>query len=210
MNHKYSFLKIILIVFTVVFSWIGTSSIGKTLACFNDTENSTNNVYSAGFLDFSLSTPTDNFVNLTPKEENYLAKREVQIVQNGSLGFWYKVKTQNISGECNGLNLNLFLENGAQFSQSISSFETSFFIEFGSQTDDLVFKISSQGSISSNKTCNFDLVFEAWQGPVSNSGFSDIETLSNSVEIVPASPSAGAGDIVINEFLPNPLGDDWT
>jgi len=108
------------------------------------------------------------------------------------LNFWYKVKTQNISGDCNGLDLNLFLEDGTQIKNSLSSFETSF-IEFSSQTDNLVFKISSQNPISSSKTCNFDLKFEGWQDSFPNSGFSDTETISNSVQIVPAPPPPPSG-----------------
>jgi len=58
---------------------------------FYDTETGSTNL-SAGVLDFSLETPTDDFVNLTPKEENWIAKREVQIINNGTLNFFYKIK----------------------------------------------------------------------------------------------------------------------
>ena len=60
-------------------NWTGLLAIGQTLASFNDTENSVENVLAVGTLNFSLSTTTDDFVNLTPEEENYLAKREVKM-----------------------------------------------------------------------------------------------------------------------------------
>ena len=130
-NSIYKILSFLLI---ISLNWTGLSAIGTTFAYFNDTETSLGNILQAGTLDFSLSSSTSDFVNLTPTKENYLAKRDVQIIQNGSLNFWYKVKTQNLSGDCNDLDLNLFLENGTQISQPLLSFETSF-VEFSSQTD---------------------------------------------------------------------------
>jgi len=204
---KQSLIKIISLLLIIGLNWTGLSAIGQTLAGFSDIEISTGNVYSAGFLDFFLATSTDDFVNLTPEEENYLAKREVQIVQNGSLGFWYKVKASPIpqptSQNCNKFTLTLFLENGFSITQNLSSFETNP-IQFSDLTNDLVFKIGLAEEISGTKKCKFNLEFEAWQDSSMASGFFDKEAISNYVETKKEPSSQPQADIVINEFLPNP------
>ncbi len=184
------------------FATLGDSPTGS----FYDTETGSANL-SAGVLDFSLAPATDDFVNLTPGEENYLAKREVQIINNGSLNFFYKVKAipdpQQTSQNCNQFTLTLFLENGTPISQNLFSFETGP-IQFSDLTDDLVFKIGLTGEISGTKKCTFNLEFEAWQDASMTSGFFDTEILSNYVETKEESSSQPQADIVINEFLPNP------
>ena len=158
-------------------------------------------------MDFSLETPTDDFVNLTPKEENWIAKREVQIINNGTLNFFYKIKAipdpQQTSKNCDKFTLTLFLEDGTPISQNLFSFETGP-IQFSDLTDDLVFKIGLADTIHGEKKCTFDLEFEAWQDSLMTSGFFDKETISNYVETKKESSPQPQSDIVINEFLPDP------
>ena len=55
-----SFRKIILLLLIIGLNWSGISAIGETFAFFSDAENSTNNIFQAGTLGFSLAA-NDNF-----------------------------------------------------------------------------------------------------------------------------------------------------
>jgi len=60
-----SITKILAISLIVGLSWFGLSAMGETLAYYNDTENSTENTFSAGTLDFSLNDANfDRFIGL--------------------------------------------------------------------------------------------------------------------------------------------------
>jgi hypothetical protein len=178
---------------------------------FYDEEKSSENSFSSGVLDFSLTSSVQDFESLTPGQENWLAKREIQIINNGNLGFWYKIRAvpdpQETSQNCDKFTLALFLEDGSQIVQNLPLFETGP-IQFSNLTDDLIFKIGLAEEISGKKKCRFKLEFQGWQDPTMSSGFFDKEEISNYIEIKREQESQAQQAIVINEFLPNPLGDE--
>lgn len=198
MNHKYSFLKIILIIFTVVFSWIEISSIGQTLACFNDIENSTNNTYSAGFLDFSLTnTNIEKFIGVTLGEDIKFSSMITKTI--GSLDIQYKVYAEKISGDdefCKALQLEVS-HSAISYNGNLLSFNTPPTTKLGTW----VFKIKLPHTTTNfppGAKCNVDLVFQGWRDDVadfSQSGFTDEERIHLRLT---------SRMIVLNEFLPNP------
>ena len=169
-------LKIIMIAIIIALGCLGILTIGKTVAYFNDDETSSENIYSAGTLDFSLDSSGDD------------ASRDVNIINNGTLGFQYRVKTDNISGKlCNYLNLSADLEGTSVYIGPLSSFDYEAG-EFSDLTDNWHFTTSLDSNdpdLDSNdpdlqdKTCSFDLVFDAVQ--IDGTGFSDQEIISNSI-----------------------------
>lgn len=57
-----STMKITSLILIISLNWLGISAIGGTTAYFIDSEVSQGNTFTSGTLDFSLSSPTDNFV----------------------------------------------------------------------------------------------------------------------------------------------------
>jgi predicted ribosomally synthesized peptide with SipW-like signal peptide len=201
-----SLIKIVSLLLIIGLNWTGLLAVGNTFAYYNDTETSSENSYSAGTLDFQLS-PQSDFYNLTLGEENQIAKREIEIQNQGTLGFWYKITTTSFSKKCQKLNLTLILEDGTEITQPLKDFQTGP-IQFSDLTDDLEFVVSPAKNISGKKTCDFTLQFEAWQDETFGVGFWDIEEIPNTVTIEREKNKKAKDDIVINEFLPNPSGDD--
>jgi len=81
--------------------------------------------------------------------------------------------------------------------------------EISRKTDNWKFVAYSSGKKSLPQSCKFEIVFDAWQSNFSTSsgGFSDQEKIKSKItkhysEIAPEM------NIVINEFLPNPVGRD--
>jgi len=164
-----SVIKIISLLLIIGLNWTGLSAVWETFAYFNDDETSSENIYSAGTLDFSLDSSGDD------------ASRDVNIINNGTLGFQYRVKTDNISGKlCNYLNLSADLEGTSVYIEPLSGFDYEAG-EFSDLTDNWHFatSLSGDGLDLQNKTCNFDLVFDAVQ--IDGIGFSDQEIISNNI-----------------------------
>src|SRR4030042_6384390 len=169
---------------------------------FFDSEKSEGNTISTGTLDFSLESASDFSGSVTPSQS---AEREVEVKNDGSLGFQYKIKSGNFSGDlCDYLKLKVKLDGGSElYSEKLKTF--AYKIGTFSAPDKLKFTAELDGSDSGleGKTCNFDLVFDGWQDNITNfgdGGFSDVETIHNSI--------VSAGKVVLNEILPDPSGTD--
>jgi len=175
LSFKNTFLLLI-----IGLSWLGLSAVGETRASFVDTETSSGNTFTAATLDFSLSSPGNFSSSVTPTQSS---SRNISVVNNGSLGFQYTVQASNFSGDsalCNALNLDANVDGGvSEYNGVLNSFSTGSIV-FG-LPEDWVFTVSLTSNDSSlqNKTCNFDFVFNG--GQIGSSGFSDQETISNSV-----------------------------
>ncbi|MDO8668421.1 MAG: LamG-like jellyroll fold domain-containing protein [bacterium] len=182
----------------IMLNWFGLSAVGRTFAYFNDTETAGQNVYTAGFLNMVI-TPTGDFSpRLTPTQNS---SREITVAKPGGLDFQYKAKISNLSGNssfCNNLNLKATLNSGTLYDGSLAGFNIATTTDLGA----INFTASSNAH-GFNQTCNFNMVFTAWQVNLDNEnlGFSDEETISNSLV-------GGQDDVVLNEFLPHPIGGD--
>jgi len=209
--NKFQFISILLLILGL--NWAGLLAIGQTLASFNDTEISFGNMLTASSLDFQLDSPQD-FFPPSPGESNKLV-REIKIINQGNLNFKYQIRIGDYSGKlCENLKLSANL-NGGEVECSTSSL-TGFScgpFEISNDIENWQFVASFSGEKSKEKflpqSCRFSLIFEGWQSdfPAFSGGFSDQEEIKNKItkhysEVLPE-PS-----IVINEFLPNPVGPD--
>jgi len=171
-------LKALMILLLIGLNWAGFSAVGRTLAYYNDTENSGDNYYQADSLDFSLSSTSDFSPKVTPA---YNSTRQISVQNEGDLDFSYSVKVDNFSGDlCDYLNIKDDLNNSFQSLESFVSATTTF-----SAKNSWLFtvKLTSNDRNLQNKTCVFDFVFSGWQTNFSDSsnGFTDIERIANTV-----------------------------
>lgn len=195
-------------------NWAGLSAVGRTLASFNDTESSEGNTYTAGSLDFSLSSPSD-FFPPTAGGSNQL-RRDISVLQEGSLIFEYRIRVGDVGGGsfCEQLNLSANLDDGDDElecpTSSLAAFSCDPF-EFSGTEDNWQFVASLPEGVPGEffpESCEFNLTFEAWQTNLPfSSGFSDEEEIENKITKYYSS-ALSVPDIVINEFLPDPMGDD--
>jgi len=166
---------------------------------FDDTENSSQNSFTAGTLDFSLSPASLGNVDLNAYEY-------FDLLKDGSLDFEYSLEAQ-VSGDldfCNDLNLLIYENNILKYNNKLENLSVAKIIT-GAQ-DEWKFILDDTAQHYVGKTCNFDFIFKAWQtGLDYNHGLTDTETISGSVNSGVPLP---APDIVLNEFLPNPIGSD--
>lgn len=175
--HK-SFIKILSILLIIGLNWTGLSAVIETVAYYNDTEDSNANTYQAGTLDFSLYSPNDFLPKVMPEQS---ANREINVSNDGSLGFQYGVQSAHISGAlCGNLILKADLEGNNVYTGTIAGFNYNAG-EFSDLTDNWQFtaSLTSDDSSLENQICNFDFIFDGVQ--IGGVGFSDQETISNTI-----------------------------
>jgi hypothetical protein len=153
-----------------------------TNANFFDQEKSENNVFSASTLDFSVSSSVDFSPKVSPSME---VIRTVSIAKEGFLDFEYGVSADNFSGDddlCSALEIKDDLD---EIYQPLKTYFSHSSTNNRDKTDWVfTIKLNSANSDLADETCDFDLVFEAWQESLAYGagGFFDKETVSSSVE----------------------------
>ncbi|HUT96047.1 MAG TPA: TasA family protein [Candidatus Paceibacterota bacterium] len=191
--------KIGIFVGVICLAFYGISILGGTTAYFSDIEDSNTNTFSVGTLDFSLTGSDFSPSGLNPGDSS---TKNLTIQNNGTLGFQYKINYEKVSGDlCNDLELTAgtyigLLEN---------------FTDLGpftfSSTPSWNFIVSLPSGASGDlqgEICNFKFVFNGWQEGLSEGqGFYDTEEIQSTISANYWSPP-----VVLNEFLPNPIGDD--
>jgi len=187
---KKSLIKIICLLMIVGLNWAGISAVGKTFAYFFDNEDSNANLYQAGVLDFSLYSPTGNFVpsavvtNMMPGDS---VTREISVIKNGN-PFQYNAWTVKTGGDdnfCNALTLEAKLEGVIKYSDGLMSFNLTLPVIVGDDgQDDWLFTVTLPlgSSFPTGKVCQIKFVFDGWQIniPSSSVGFSDQEEIASS------------------------------
>ena len=168
-----SIAKIIVIFLIIGLNWAGISAIGKTLAYFNDTEQSQNNSFQAGSLDFSLSSDNLGQINLGSKEY-------FDIQKDGTLDFRYNITTLIIGGSdinfCNDLEIGIY-EDGVLNSATTTLSNLDITNSVTGSSDNWSFIINDTGNNSSGKVCSFNFTVKAWQNDLDyTQGFTDIES----------------------------------
>ncbi|TSC95411.1 MAG: periplasmic copper-binding [Parcubacteria group bacterium Athens1014_10] len=174
----------------------------NTPQCFHDEETSSENLFSAGILDFSLNSPRNFFPTTTPTTTS---SRDINIANDGNLGFQYTVTTTNATDTlCEHLNLTANLDGNPVYEGPLASFNYNAG-EFSNSTNAWQFTatLNDNDPALQNQTCNFDFVFDGSQ--ISGAGFSDEEIISNTVDsgswaITPPTPPE-PGDVIINEVM---------
>jgi len=205
---KTSIVKISALLVIVSLNWTGLLAVGETISYFTDTEGNVENVLSVSTLDFSvnsLSAFTPG--SLAEGEHSY---RAINVSNEGDLNFQYRIFAKSLTGDlCDYVRLEANLDGGAVecASTGLSGFACSPFTF--SDPDQWSFNAtlsSSTPTTMRGKSCSFKIVFEAWQEGVSYGagGFTDIEEIDSAVSM--KNPTGG---VVLNEFLPNPEGNQY-
>ena len=204
---KRSAFNLLVITIIIGMNSLGLSAIGETICHFNDTEASPENIFAAASLDFSISASSDFSPNVIPAISGtpaVIANREMNLVNDGSLGFEYNVsvETGGNLAVCAALNLEAKLDDVVKYpytgsSNALSDFNLEVPVEF-SDLDDWEFIVTLTGSDTGlqGEICNFNFVFNGSQ--IGGSGFYDEEIVANKVSVGYWEPQ-----VVLNEFLPN-------
>jgi len=214
-----SIVKIICLLLIIGLNWTGISTIGQTLAGFSDTENSSENIYTAGILDLEVSPANFDWQSPLPSpgSNNTLATSTMQLTNAGSLDFKFKITVSGLTGDlCSYLRISTSTEDAAV---PLSEFNFQGEINSGS-TQEFNFGIylSEEANLGPHeeKSCNFKFSISAWQkepeGMNENNGFNDSEEVSINIRLMDhykewleewlENLGLPQGGIVINEFLP--------
>ncbi len=192
---KQSLIKIISLLLIIGLNWTGLSAIGKTLAGFSDTENSTENVLSAGFLDFRLTNQSvDGFVGM--ENDGEVFHTSVAIPELGSMSMQYFAYSTSTSQACSEFRVRVKQNEEEIFDGFLTDFISTTTTNFG--TWKFEFDLPVGASVTHGDLCQAKVTFSAWREGVQRfeeSGFSDIEEISLNLR---------AKTIVLNEILANP------
>ena len=149
------------------------------LAHFNDQENSAYNLVSCATLDFALEAPSD-FVR---------AVKEIEVVNLGTINFFYQIETANASGTlCDYLNISASLNGSLEYGGSLSGLFINKTKFQSPQLWQFSATLSTTSSSLENTFCNFDFVFNGYQ-TTSSLGFYDQEIINNTITANNWSPS---------------------
>jgi len=198
MLKKFSTQFLVLLLLTGL-NWTGFWAIGSTVAFFNDTETSSENGFTADFLDFSLSE--DSFESLITLDET--VSKNTVLVNGGGMDFQYTLEAEEVLDEdsfCDVLNLQAKLNGVEQYDGDLMSLATSTSTTLGTWKFNIELPVD-EDSFANGEECRVDVVFKGWQTNVDSygdGGFSDEERMSFII-------TAGKM-VVLNEFLPNPDG----
>jgi len=150
----------------------------------------------------ALTSPLFNQTGFTPGSS---AVESARLNKSGILDFEHSLQITQTGGDsnfCNALTLEAKRDSIVEYSGSLLT-TTAPLILTGTQDDwELTISFNNPDSALMNKTCQFNIEFQASQ--IGGSGFTDTETVSNTI----SSGTWALADIVLNEFLPNPTGDD--
>lgn len=211
---KKSITKILAILLIIGLNWAGLSAVGQTVAYFNDTETSIENTFSAGTLDISADGLGDFSLNLNPNNQ---AVRNVMVGNDESLGVKYLVEASDIEGDlCDYLKVKAMLVGDVKYEGSLVDLLSEIIeIDSSAPNKNWNFKISFSGDEDDalnlvGGACQFNFHFKSWQTNIDEynegSGFTDQEKVFT--KVVFTVPQSSNYDVVLNEILPNPEGDD--
>ncbi len=189
--------KIAVVVLLVGLNWSGFTAVSETFAYFNDSENSIENTFSAGTLDFRLTNQNvSGFVGMENNGEIF--HTSVAIPESGSMPMQYFVYSTPTSPMCSEFRVKVKQNETEIFNGPLPDFLSATTTVFG--TWKFEFDLPIGTSVTQGDLCQASITFSAWREEIENpeeSGFFDIETLSLNLK---------AKTIVLNEVLayPNP------
>lgn len=200
---KKSIAKTLAILLIVALNWAGLSAVIETIAYFNDTEGSPQNVISAASLDFAvINNNIEKLIGIELGED--IEFISILVKMNGSLDIQYNTYAEKISGNndfCNALQLEAS-HSSVFYNGALLSFNENNVANLGTWSFEIKM-LPGAGNFSHGEQCNIDLVFKGWRDDVSDfnqSGFTDEERIHLHLT---------SRMIVLNEFLPRPDGVDY-
>lgn len=198
--------KMLVVLLLFSLNWIGFLGVGQTVAYYYDTEISEGNFFSGSMLDFKVD-PRGRMKGKVNYGSFYQDPILVFEPEHG-IDWKYRVRIEKIEGLddfCNTIFMELFYEDDLVYSGDLYSFVSGDYV-FSPPKDNwkvIAKLLADEQPYLTGESCKFDFVYEGWQGelPVFPNGFSDVERARYDI-------IAGSAPIVINEFLPNPIGPD--
>ena len=169
-----------------------------------DSEDSSPNVLESSSLDISLSSTSDFSPKLGSGQNS---NRSIALDNTGQTDVQYTFAYDSGSGDlCAHLDADVYLNGTPIYSGALSgiTFGSSLLTVGSDDTIGIELSLTSSSSSIWNKDCDFDLLATAWQTdlPGPTSGFSDKVIISSHAE-------SSAWGVVLNEFLPNPHGEEY-
>ncbi len=184
-------------------------------AYFSDEEKSENYGFSLGTLDAGASfSEGGGFSSVDPSGENELG-RKIEIKNQGSLDFQYRIEVRNESGEyCSELDLeadNLSNSGVECESSGLEGFECKAQNALATEKSETwELRLAKSGKdLDEAQECQFDLAVVAWQENMPNEekGFWDKEILNEEITFAETESSV-ADHLVVNEIYIEGT-DDW-
>ncbi|MEX0931762.1 MAG: lamin tail domain-containing protein [Candidatus Paceibacterota bacterium] len=178
--------NIVAIAIIVGMNTTGLTAIGSTVAYYTDNEDSTENAFIAGSVDFLLSesgwTPTTTVVSLDPGSASV---KNFFVDPQDSNPFQYYVETENFSGDadfCTDVTATLTQDSIEMYTGPLDALLTGTTTNIADEWDFEVTTLENHA----NKVCEFDVTYNGWQTrhdyeTYENGGYSDTETLSQKV-----------------------------
>jgi hypothetical protein len=207
-NFKPLARKAMALFLVVALNWFGLHSVLNTEAFFSDSENTGVNFFATGVLDMEADSSDEFSPAVDPQTESRL---DATVRNSGGIEIYHNIETDNFTGDnafCGKLKAKVKAGGNEVYDGSLSGLNVGAIQLATGSVENLEFIVSllDDDPALQSKTCDFDIVLTAWQtnlaGP--EEGFSDTGVLEAAVE----SGQWGGPDVVINEVLPNPEGDD--
>lgn len=179
---------------------MGVLNVSKTNAYYNDTENSTGNIFATGLLDFRL---TNNNLEkmIGPEALGEISHASVAMPESGSLAMQYilntSIATTSNSVFCNELTVEAKDNGITKYNGPLSGLRNATTTEFG--TWEFRFDLPPNISVPHRVKCDASTTFSAWRADIADpalSGWHDEETLNISFT---------ARMVVLNEIFPHPF-----
>lgn len=188
-----------------------------TWASYQDKEISENNSVVAASLDAKV-TAGESELQLSTTASDMLAgdslARTATIENVGGLEFKYEVAFKKASGEdilCSALQLDAKKNGTLVYSGNLNNFDYKLGdLNFGAD-EKWNFEINLPNNIDKsleNLDCNFKFIWTAWQTDFAkpNKGWVDEEEINGNE--IHSGNWINLEDVVLNEFIPNPVGND--
>lgn len=182
----------------VALNWVGLLGVGSTIAHFTDIEAATQNNFDAGELDITLINDSlKRYIGVEALGEVDYAS--LVSLTPDSIATKYTTHASGIVGDadfCNAIDVEATRNGLVQYSGSVDGLSLSPTTDFGAW--EFEFDVPPSVPVGHGDTCNFDIVFDAFQlsaATTTESGFSDTERVSFDLT---------AKMVVLNEILPNP------
>ena len=195
--------KVVAILTILSLNAFGFVAIGESLAMFSDSENSNENIFEAAQLDFYLSNTEENEF-LGVEVYGNLQFATVAIQEAESLDIRYSARAEKVSGDdnfCASIDL-IAKHNGAPvYEGNVLGFSAEQTATFGTWEFELD-SLPQTADYAHGDVCNVDFVFDGWRDDVADpslSGFDDEERFRVNMT---------SRMIVLNEYLPNPIGNE--
>jgi hypothetical protein len=174
-----------------------------TNAYFSDTESLDGNIFSAGTLSVDISGAGISGIVLPGSATTTIITLSKSNPVNLDYQYFASSTIEGGVAACDYITISAS-SSPQNYSVLLKNFISAVSAPAGPAQWDFTFAVGSGAPVG---TCNFKIIYTAWQtdSPNSSQGFSDVAEVVNSIQIGQTAPIEPAvPNIVLNEILPNP------